>query len=100
APSGPDSLRVVSLSEGDGSPELHIRNDAKDKTLRVRQGEKIENHGEIVAVDYRPMPLPDVPGLLSHSRLILKIGDEFWAVERGQTLAKKRKLAPGEWPVP
>lgn len=100
APPGPDSLRVVSLSEWDGVPEVHIHDSAKDKTLRFRQGEKIESHGEIVAVDYRPMPLPEVPGLLSHSRLILKTGDEFWAVERGQTLAQKRKLAPGEWPAP
>jgi hypothetical protein len=50
-------------------------------------------------VDYRPLPSPRNPLLLSHSRVILKIGEEFWAVERGQSLAERRKLEPQEWPI-
>lgn len=98
-PPGPEALRVVSLSEWEGQPEVHIRDTAHDKTLRFKPGDKLKDNAQIVAVDYRAMPLPRDPQLLSHSRLILKIGDEYWAVERGQTLAEKRKLSPEEWPL-
>lgn len=99
APAGPESLRVVSLSEWQGQPEVHVRDTTRNETLRFKPGDEIKDHGEIVAVDYRPLPLTRTPGLLSHSRVILKIGDDFWAVERGQTLAEKRKLDPDQWPV-
>lgn len=99
APPGPESLRVVSLSEWEGVSEVHIRDTAREKTLRFRPGDTIKDFGEIVAVDYRALPLPRAPELMSHSRIILRIGDEFWAVERGQTLAEKRKLEPAQWPA-
>ena len=99
APPGPETLRVVSLSEWNGVPEVHIRDTAQDKTLQFKAGDVIPENGEVVAVDYRPMPAGKIPGLLSHSRLILKIGDEYWAVERGQTLAEKRKLTAEQWPM-
>jgi len=98
-PPGPESLRVVSLSEWNGQPEVHIRDTANKKTLRFAPGEKVSDLGEIVAVDYRRLPSPRNPLLNSDSRIILKIGDEFWAVERGQTLAEKRKLESSVWPV-
>ena len=44
------------------------------------------------------MPLPGNALLQSFSRLILKIDGEYWAIERGKTLADKRKLSPGELP--
>lgn len=99
SPPGPESLRVVSLTEWEGEPEVHIRDTAKNKTLRFKPGDTIQDGEEIVAVDYRPMPLERNPDLLSHSRIILKVGDEYWAVERGQTLAEKRRLEPGQWPA-
>ena len=97
-PVGPEALRVVSLSEWEGKPEVHIRDLAQNMTQRYLPGDKVKENGQIVAVDYRPMPSPRNPLLLSHSRVILKIGDEFWAVERGETLAQKRKLEPDQWP--
>jgi hypothetical protein len=33
-------------------------------------------------VDYRPLPMPGNEGLKSFSRVILKIGADYWAVER------------------
>lgn len=99
APAGPEALKVVSLSEWEGQPEIHIRDVNKNETVRYRPGDKLKDNSEVVAVDYRPLPLPRNPLLLSHSRVILKIGEEFWAVERGQTLAEKRKLQPQEWPA-
>jgi hypothetical protein len=49
-------------------------------------------------VDYRPLPMPGNDGLKSFSRVILKIGTEYWAIERGQTLADKRRLIPDQLP--
>ncbi len=99
APVGPEALRVVSLSEWNGQPEVHIRDLNQNKTMRFRPGDKLKDNSQIVAVDYRPMPSPRNPLLVSDSRVILKIGDEFWAVERGQSLADKRKLEAGQWPA-
>lgn len=98
APPGPESFKVVSLSQWEGQSEVHVRDLTNNKTLAYKPGDKLDG-GEIVAVDYRPMPLPRNPLLRSDSRLILKIGNDFWAVERGQTLAEKRKLAPEQWPM-
>jgi hypothetical protein len=98
APPGPESFKVVSLSEWEGQPEVHIRDQADNRTIRYKPGDTLKDNSQIVAVDYRPLPLASKAGLLSHSRVILKIGSELWAVERGQTLAEKRKLDQSEWP--
>ena len=50
-------------------------------------------------IDYRKMPFPKKPALLSQSRVILAIGEEYWAIERGNTLADKHKLAPEQLPA-
>lgn len=52
----------------------------------------------VVLIDYRPLPVPGREYLLSYSRVILKIGNEYWAVERGQTLANKYQLTPDKLP--
>lgn len=96
-PPGPESFRVVSLSEWRGQPEIHVRDLSALKTVRYRPGDELLG-GTIVMVDYRPMPLPGNSLLQSFSRLILKIGTEYWAVERGKTLAEKHKLSPAELP--
>jgi len=100
-PSGPppawDTFQVVSPSEWQGRPEVHVR-DLKDKSLAsYGEGDELAG-GKIVAVDYRPLPHPAKPGLKSHSRVIVRIGEEFWAVERGQTLADKRQLNSDQLP--
>jgi hypothetical protein len=95
---GLEVFRVVSLSEWNGEPEIHIRDLAAQKTVRYRVGDELAG-GKIVLVDYRPMPAPGNSFLQSHSRLILKLGEEFWAVERGRTLAEKRKLTETELPT-
>lgn len=94
---GPETFRVVSLSEWMGKPEVHVRDLTNQKTLRFQPGDQLAG-GKIVLVDYRPLPLPENESLLSNSRVIVKIGNEFWAVERGQTLAKRYKLKPEQVP--
>ena len=93
----PESLRIVSLSEWDGFPEIHVRDPGNQRTLRYQPGDALAG-GVIVMVDYRPLPMPGKEALKSFSRVILRIGDEYWAIERGQTLAEKYKLAPDQLP--
>jgi hypothetical protein len=88
---GPETFRVVSLSEWMGEPEVHIRDLVNQKTMRYRPGDALAG-GTIVMVDYRTMVMPGNEALKSFSRVIVKIGSEFWAIERGKTLADKYQL--------
>jgi hypothetical protein len=96
-PPGPEAYRIVSLSEWQGQPEVHVRDTAANRTQVYKAGDEIAG-GTIALVDYRPLPSPDQPGLLSYSRVILRIGTEYWAIERGRTFADKRKLSAAELP--
>jgi hypothetical protein len=94
---GPESFRIVSLSEWQGRPEVHVRDLTQNQTLRYKTGDPLAG-GVVIMVDYRPLPKPGQPDLKSFSRVIVKIGSEFWAIEQGQTLAEKYKLAPDQLP--
>jgi hypothetical protein len=96
---GPESLRVVSLSEWQGSPEIHVRDTVNERTLRYSPGDTLAG-GVVVMVDYRALPMPGKEVLKSFSRVILKIDNEYWAIERGRTLAEKYKLTPDQLPDP
>ena len=89
----PELLKVVSLSEWRGAPEVHVLNLASMKLLLLKPGDAFGG-GQILRVDYRPRPMPGKQGVLSDSRMILQIGSDRWAVEHGQTLADKYKLEP------
>ena len=97
-PPGPESFRIVSLTEWMGQPEIHLRDLTRQTTQRHKPGDPLAG-GTIVCVDYRPLPLPGKEALRSDSRVIVKIGSDYFAVERGQTLAEKRKLTPAQWPA-
>ncbi|MBN2508404.1 MAG: hypothetical protein JXQ71_17130 [Verrucomicrobia bacterium] len=94
---GPETFRIVSLSEWNGRPEIHVMNLNAKRTATYKAGDTLAD-GVVVMVDYRALPMPGKPGLMSFSRVILKIGSEFWAIERGQTLAEKYKLTPNQVP--
>ena len=69
----------------------------ENKTAIYKIGDDLAG-GKIVMIDYRKMPFPKKPALLSQSRVILAIGEEYWAIERGNTLADKHKLVPEQLP--
>ena len=94
---GPGALKVVSLSEWMGQPEVHVRDLTNQKTFHYKLGDPLAD-GTIAMVDYRPLPMPGNESLKSFSRVIIKIGSEYWAVERGQTLADKRRLSLEQLP--
>ena len=97
APPGPEVLKVVSLSEWLGQPEVHVRDLVNQKTLRYKLGDPLAG-GTIAMVDYRSMPMPGNEALKSFSRVIVKIGAGYWAIERGRTLADKYQLKPEQLP--
>lgn len=96
--SGPESYRVVSLSEWQGQPEVHVLDLNTQKTFRYKPGDYLAG-GTVAMVDYRSMPMPGREILQSQSRVILRFGSEFWAIDRGQTLADKRQLKGDEVPL-
>ena len=97
APPGPETFRVVSLSEWQGQPEIHVRDLTTQTTLRYKPGDTLAG-GIIALVDYRAMPLPGASGLQSFSRVIVRVKEDFFAIERGQTLADLRKLELAQLP--
>ena len=94
---GPETFRIVSLSEWMGQPEVHVRDLTARKTLRFRPGDAFAG-GTLVCVDYRPLPAPGNEFLRSDSRVIVRIGSEYWAIEHGRTFADKHRLAPEQLP--
>ncbi|MCK5556756.1 MAG: hypothetical protein KAJ01_00145, partial [Candidatus Hydrogenedentes bacterium] len=95
-------FKVVDLSQWEDEKDIRIENTQNKAQPRFRLynvGDSLAG-GTIVMVDYRIMPKPSQPELLSYSRLILKIGEDYYAVELGQTLAEKHRLRSKELPVP
>ena len=90
-------FKLVSLSSWAAGPEAHLLDTRNQTTKSSRPGDALFD-GQFVAVDERPLPAAGKPGLLSFSRLIWRVGDEFWAVDTGQTLTDRRRLTPAELP--
>ena len=97
-PPGPETYKIVSLSEWQGQPEIMVLDSNQNKTVNYKPGDDLAG-GKIVMIDYRKMPFPKKPALLSQSRVILAIGEEYWAIERGNTLADRHKLATEQLPA-
>ena len=94
---GPESFRVVSLSEWQGEPEVHVRDLTNETTFRYKPGDFLAG-GSVVMIDYRSLPMPGRETVQSESRVILRVGQEFWAIDRGQTLGDKHLLKPDQLP--
>lgn len=95
-PSRRQDFQVCGLTTWEqGNQVVAIRNGSDVRYYKP--GDKVES-GEIVMIDYRPLPKPDNPKLESPSRVILKIGQDYWAVELEKNLSDKRLLKPDQWP--
>jgi len=96
-PPTPARLRVVSLTRWAGQQEIQVRDVKTGKTDVLKPGQDLAG-GKIVMIDYRRMPMPGSPEVLSYSRVILQKGSEYWAVELGQEIATSRRLTGDNLP--
>ena len=95
---GSDSrYRVVGLPTWGGKTEVLVRDNSSGKVVNFKAGDDLGG-GKVVMVDYRTLPSPKNPEILSGSRVVLRIGSEYYAVELGQSLADKRTLAERDLP--
>ena len=94
---GPESYRVVSLSQWKGVSEVLVLDLNSQKTTKYLTGDDLAG-GVLVQVDYRALPRPRKPGLKSPSRVIIDDDGIYWAVESGDTLADKYRLSPEQLP--
>jgi len=98
-PSTDGLKKVVSLTRWDKGPEICVLDTRSGKTERLEVGDALAG-GTIICVDYRKLPLPNKPETLSQSRVIIKIGSDYFAVELGWTLNRRYlvqedRLPPG-----
>ena len=89
--------RLVGLPTWGSTPDVLVRDASTGKLATYKPGDDLAG-GKIVTVDYRPMPLPNRPELLSASRVVLAIGADYYAVELGTSLAEKHPLAADQIP--
>ncbi len=98
-PVGPshDQLVVTGLPAFGMKREVHVAMPGRDIEKPLKVGDKLPV-GQIAMVDYRLLPMPGKPKIMSTGRVILKIGRGYWAVELGQTLGERRILKAKDLP--
>ncbi len=90
-------FKIVSLTRWNSGPEISIADTARNTVRKFKVGDALAG-GTIVCVDYRQLPLPDNPEILSPSRIIIKIGNDYFAVELGRTLGDKHLIDKAKLP--
>jgi len=99
-PSAPKpKYRICGLPTFKGKPEIWVVNeiDASGAIYKYEEGEKLMGW-DIVMVDYRPMPDPNKPELLSPARVIVRIDSDYWAIEGNQYVTDKRIIEGPDLP--
>jgi len=89
--------KIVALATWAGQQEVHVRDLANGRTEVLKPGQTLAE-GQIVMIDYRRLPMPGKPEVLSTSRVILRKGDAYWAIELGQETASSRQLPNDQLP--
>jgi hypothetical protein len=91
--------KLIGLPAVGGKPEILISDSSSGKIATYKQGDElIGTGGKIVTVDYRPLPKPNKPRLVSESRVVLQKGGEYLALELGSYLTETRKLPADQVP--
>ena len=94
---GPESYRVVSLSQWQGRSEILVFDREKNKTVRYVRGDQLAG-GVIAMVDYRALPAHRNAELKSFSRVIISADNTYWAIDSGDTFADKYQLPAKQLP--
>jgi hypothetical protein len=97
APDPGDKLRLVDLSKYNGKQSVMVQDIGKNEYKKLKVGDDIADV-KIVAVDTRPLPRQDDPKLMTYSRIIVQIGNKYYAVELGSLLSNRRLIPPSEIP--
>lgn len=97
ASSPDDRYRVVGLPSYGTHQKVYVRDSATGETQTYKPGDAF-GEGSVVMVDYRRKPFPDKPHILSGSRVIFQVGQDFWAVELGCSLAQKHRMGTEDLP--
>ena len=90
-------FKIIALPSWGKVQDVRVANTDSGETKLYAVGDSLAG-GKIVMVDYRPVPMFDDPEIVSGSRAIIQIADEYWAVELGRKLSEKRKLTGEELP--
>ncbi len=90
-------LRVTGLPTLFGKDYVYVRNTGSNETRTYKPGDQWGD-AKVVMVDCRPMPRKGNPREFTDSRVILRIGQDYWAVELGDTLADKHRVTTAELP--
>ena len=86
------TYQLVGLPTWNSQVEVVVKDVKTLKSTIHKVGEDFMG-GEIVMVDYRPLPLLKKPEIISSSRVIVLVGREFYALELGQYVSE-RYLVP------
>ncbi len=97
-PTPTTTYQLVGLPTWNDVPEAVVRDSRAGKSTTYKLGENWLG-GELVMVDYRRLPLPKNPLVVSSSRAIVRVGrDSYWAVELGQFVTDKYLLTGDRLP--
>jgi len=92
-PASPTSrFKVVGLPDWSDSQEVIVADSSSRQVRSYKPGDTLGG-GVIEMVDYRPMPSKANPMIFSPSRVILKVGPDYFAVELGENLTDKRRMS-------
>jgi hypothetical protein len=97
SPSPSSRYKLTGLSAFGGQPRILIEDLGSPEKTVLKVGDSFDG-GKIVMVDYRLLPDPENPSLKTFSRIILKKGPDYWALESGDTFDKKRLLKDEQLP--
>jgi len=86
-------MRIADLTIYGGLEEVAVYDTATaNRVERKKVGDKLAG-GTIVMIDRRPLPRRDNPNLTSPGRVIVLIGEEYFAIEVGTVLTWKYPLS-------
>jgi len=93
-PANPEErMRVADLTIYNGQEEVAVYDTAtSNRVSRLKVGDALAG-GTIVCIDRRPLPMRNNPNLQSPGRVIVLIGEEFFAIEVGTVVAWKYRMS-------
>ena len=97
-PSFAERMKLVGLPQWQGQTEAIFKDTQSGQTTQFKVGEDIAG-GTFVMVDYRVLRRHDDAERITSSRLIMKVGPDYWAVELGDTLAQRHQLDDASLPA-